>query len=65
MGLIASGFKLDLAQLRMMAKDGERREARLPDVKPPCSNLAGTLVPAIFFYAPGAEVHYSKTADRR
>jgi hypothetical protein len=22
---------------------------RLPDVKPPCSNLAGTLVPAIFF----------------
>jgi len=65
MGLIASGFKLDLAQLRMMAKDGERREARLSDVKPPCLNLAGTLVPAIFFYAPGAEVHYSKTADRR
>jgi hypothetical protein len=49
----------------MMAKDGERREARLSDVKPPCLNLAGTLVPAIFFYAPGAEVHYSKTADRR
>ena len=23
---------------------------RLPDVKPPCSNLAGTLVPAIFFW---------------
>src|SRR5690242_2751371 len=25
---------------------------RLPDVKPPCSNLAGTLVPAIFFWNP-------------
>src|SRR6516164_5919593 len=31
--------------------------SRLPDVKPPCSNLAGTLVPATFFSgqpAPGS-----------
>jgi hypothetical protein len=30
---------------------------RLPDVKPPCSNLAGTLVPAIFFSNPGRNIN--------
>src|SRR5204863_4654929 len=38
---------------------------RLPDVKPPCSNLAGTLVPAIFSFAGRRAIRRSSQSSRQ
>jgi hypothetical protein len=43
-------FQAFSAQWRMMAKDDEGREPRLPDVKPPCSNLAGAFGSGHFLF---------------
>jgi hypothetical protein len=61
----ASVFKPVSARRRMTENDGGGGGLRLPDVKPPCSNLAGILVPAIFFACATEFGGHAKAVDSR